>query len=467
MHLTDIDKGLIGAFGIVGGGLPVSVGAGVTAQLNGRGQLSATFSATAPPISAPSTKSMNIAQVWKLPVLFICENNLYGEFTRINHSTPYEDLIKRAKGYDMPAVQVDGNDVEAVYEATAEAANRARSGGGPTFIECMTYRHRGHSRTDPAKYRDPKEVEAWLARDPLKLYEAALVKRKLLTRAKAEKIIVDERAAAARRLRARRRPRPGPVAGDRLPSPNLRLRTAMQEITYREAILAALQEEMRRDDKILIMGEDIGPSGGPFKTCQGLYEEFGAARVRDTPIAETGFVGAALGLAITGYRPIAEIMFADFLGVCFDQIVNSIAKHRFMSGGKVKAPLVIRAIGGAGPALRRAALADRRVLAPLGARPHHRLPVLAERGLWHAPRRDPLRQPGGGIRAQGAACRPRARSISAGRCRRSPGRRCSAPAATRPSSRALPWSAARSRRRSCSPRTGSRRRSSISARSAR
>lgn len=120
------------------------------------------------------------------------------------------------------------------------------------------------------------------------------------------------------------------------------------EITYREAIVAALQEEMRRDPTTLIMGEDIGPSGGPFKTCQGLYEEFGAARVRDTPIAETGFVGAALGLALTGYRPIAEIMFADFLGVCFDQIVNGIAKHRFMSGGKVKVPLVIRAIGGAG-----------------------------------------------------------------------------------------------------------------------
>src|SRR5258708_11194927 len=127
-----------------------------------------------------------------------------------------------------------------------------------------------------------------------------------------------------------------------MPSPG----NAMQEITYREAIVAALQEEMRRDPKTLIMGEDIGPSGGPFKTCQGLYEEFGAARVRDTPIAETGFVGAALGLAITGYRPIVEIMFSDFLGVCFDQIVNSIAKHRFMSGGRVKAPLVIRAIGG-------------------------------------------------------------------------------------------------------------------------
>src|SRR4029079_6436939 len=96
------------------------------------------------------------------------------------------------------------------------------------------------------------------------------------------------------------------------------------------------------------MGEDVGPSGGPFKTCQGLYEEFGGMRVRDTPIAETGFVGAALGLALAGYRPIVEIMFADFLGVCFAQIVNGIAKHRFMSGGKTDIPVVIRAIGGAG-----------------------------------------------------------------------------------------------------------------------
>ena len=121
-----------------------------------------------------------------------------------------------------------------------------------------------------------------------------------------------------------------------------------QELTYREAIVTALHEEMRRDPRTLIMGEDIGPSGGPFKTCQGLYEEFGAQRVRDTPIAETGFVGAALGLALAGFRPIVEIMFSDFLGVCFDQIVNSIAKHRFMSGGQVAVPLVIRAIGGAG-----------------------------------------------------------------------------------------------------------------------
>jgi pyruvate/2-oxoglutarate/acetoin dehydrogenase E1 component len=123
---------------------------------------------------------------------------------------------------------------------------------------------------------------------------------------------------------------------------------AAQELTYREAIREALAEEMRRDDSVLLMGEDIGPAGGPFKTTEGLYEEFGKERVRDTPIAETGFVGAALGLAVTGFRPIVEIMFADFMGVCYDQIVNSIAKYRFMAGGAVKVPLVIRTIGGGG-----------------------------------------------------------------------------------------------------------------------
>lgn len=120
------------------------------------------------------------------------------------------------------------------------------------------------------------------------------------------------------------------------------------EMIYRDAISAAVAEEMRRDGRVLVMGEDVGAAGGPLKTTVGLYEEFGARRVRDTPIAENGFVGAALGLAVTGYRPVVEIMFADFLGVCFDQIVNSIAKHRFMAGGRMSAPLVIRAIGGGG-----------------------------------------------------------------------------------------------------------------------
>lgn len=120
------------------------------------------------------------------------------------------------------------------------------------------------------------------------------------------------------------------------------------EMTYREAIIAAQRAELSADDRVVLMGEDIGAAGGSFKLTEGLQAQFGASRVRDTPISEQAFVGAAMGMALTGYRPIVELMFADFMGVCFDQIVNGIAKHRFMQGGTLELPLAIRAVGGAG-----------------------------------------------------------------------------------------------------------------------
>lgn len=121
-----------------------------------------------------------------------------------------------------------------------------------------------------------------------------------------------------------------------------------QELTYRDAIVAGQRDAMAQDPRVFVMGEDVAAAGGPFKTTQGLLEEFGPNRIRDTPISEQAFVGAALGMALTGYRPIVELMFADFMGVCYDQIVNGIAKHRFMQGGTLNVPLVIRAMGGAG-----------------------------------------------------------------------------------------------------------------------
>lgn len=124
--------------------------------------------------------------------------------------------------------------------------------------------------------------------------------------------------------------------------------TETVELTYRDAIVAAQRDAMRTDKSVFLMGEDIGLAEGPFKTAKGLQAEFGALRVRDTPISEQAFVGAAMGMALTGYRPIVELMFSDFMGVCFDQIVNSIAKHRFMQGGTLHVPLVIRAMGGGG-----------------------------------------------------------------------------------------------------------------------
>jgi pyruvate dehydrogenase E1 component alpha subunit len=193
MHFTDVSRGLLGAFGIVGAGLPVAAGAGLAAQLAGAGQVSATFFGDGAVNIGAFHEAMNLAQVWRLPVLFICENNLYGEYTRINFTTPFEDLVKRADGYAMSAVMVDGNDVEAVYSAVSAAAAVARSGGGPTFIECKTYRQRGHSRTDPGKYRDPAEVESWLARDPILLYRQKLKSSAILSEAEAEGIAADWR----------------------------------------------------------------------------------------------------------------------------------------------------------------------------------------------------------------------------------------------------------------------------------
>jgi TPP-dependent pyruvate/acetoin dehydrogenase alpha subunit len=193
MHFTDVRRGLLGAFGIVGAGLPVAVGAGLAAQLTGAGQVSVTFFGDGAVNIGAFHEAMNIAQVWRLPVLFICENNLYGEYTRLNFTTPFEDLVKRAAGYAMNAMMVDGNDVEAVFSAVSSAAAAARSGGGPTFIECKTYRHRGHSRTDPAKYRDPAEVEAWLARDPITLYREKLKNQAALSDPQAEDIVADWR----------------------------------------------------------------------------------------------------------------------------------------------------------------------------------------------------------------------------------------------------------------------------------
>jgi TPP-dependent pyruvate/acetoin dehydrogenase alpha subunit len=195
MHLTDIDRGLIGAFGIVGAGLPVAVGAGLSAQLSGRRQVSVCFFGDGAVNIGAFHEAMNMAQVWKLPVIFVCENNLYGEFSHILHTTPYEDLVIRATGYSMQTEVVDGNDVLAVYDAAAPAVGRARDRAGATIIECKTYRHRGHSRTDPAKYRDQAEVEAWLKRDPLSLYRAELCAAGLVTDADAERMTIEARSA--------------------------------------------------------------------------------------------------------------------------------------------------------------------------------------------------------------------------------------------------------------------------------
>jgi pyruvate dehydrogenase E1 component alpha subunit len=194
MHLTDPDIGLMGSFGIVGAGIPFAAGNALAAQTAGDGRVAATFFGDGATNIGAFHEAMNLAAVWSLPLLFVCENNLYGEYSRIDRTTPFEDIARRAAAYAMRAVIVDGNDVLAVYDAVADAACHARAGKGPSFIECKTYRQGGHSRTDPAKYRPEEEVRAWLARDPLVAMRKVLDERGLLASVAAEALERQVRA---------------------------------------------------------------------------------------------------------------------------------------------------------------------------------------------------------------------------------------------------------------------------------
>jgi acetoin:2,6-dichlorophenolindophenol oxidoreductase subunit alpha len=177
MHLTDVSVGAYGSFAIVGAHLPIATGFGFAAKYAGTDDVCLCFFGDGTMNIGAFHEAMNLAAVWKLPVIFLCENNLYGEYSPVARTTPIEELVRRADGYAMPGVRIDGNDVEVVFEAVREAVGRARGGGGPTLIEAMTYRHKGHSRTDPGTYRPPEEVEAWLERDPIPALERTLAER--------------------------------------------------------------------------------------------------------------------------------------------------------------------------------------------------------------------------------------------------------------------------------------------------
>ena len=302
-------------------------------------------------------ESVNLAAVWHLPVVFVCENNLYGEFTAARDTCLVEDLAERAAAYGVPGHIVDGNDVDAVRAVAAAAIARARRGEGPSLIEAKTYRHRGHSRNDPAKYRPAGELEAWLERDPLVLARAALAATGHWSdEADAELEADVEREIAAAVEAAGNAPlpraadllehtydRPGAGRASASPPPG-----EPRTLSYREAVREALAEELRSDPDVVLFGEDVAVAGGVFKVTEGLREEFGPLRVRDSPISENALVGMAVGAAAAGLRPVVEIMFADFLANAFDQLVNHAAKLRYMSGGQLELPLVIRSAHGGG-----------------------------------------------------------------------------------------------------------------------
>jgi pyruvate dehydrogenase E1 component alpha subunit len=191
MHLVDFSIGNIGSNAIVAAGLPIAVGAAMAFRLRGQDRVALTFFGDGATNIGTFHESINMASVWKAPVVFIIENNLYGEYSPIRDTTPLDDLARRADPFGIPGVIVDGQDIDTVYSAVGAAIGRARSGQGPSLLEMKTYRYRGHSRSDPAKYRPAGELERWKERDPILLLGGKLTATGLLT-AGADKVMADE-----------------------------------------------------------------------------------------------------------------------------------------------------------------------------------------------------------------------------------------------------------------------------------
>ena len=357
MHVTDARVGALGANGIVGASAVIATGAALSAKMRRTDQVALAFFGDGTTNQGMFHEAMNFASLLDLPAVFVIENNLYGEFTPLTRSTKVKRLSDRAAAYAMPGVTVDGNDVWAVYQAVREAVERARRGEGPTLIECLTYRWRGHTEGESARYRSEEEVEEWKARCPIERFKARLLAEGAISEADFQEMKRQAQRAVEEALAfAKESPDPDPatITEDIFsPEPAYLYREGvkpaggMREITYSQAIREALAEEMRRDERVFILGEDV-TTGGYFAVTAGLVEEFGPERVLDTPISEYAIVGSAVGAAMTGMRPVAEIMLSDFLTCCMDPIVNQAAKLRYMSGGQYSLPLVVRSPGGAG-----------------------------------------------------------------------------------------------------------------------
>ena len=200
MHVADASVGILGATAVVGSGIPIAVGAGLSCKMRKTDQVVACFFGDGASNNGTFHESLNMAAIWKLPIVFVCENNLYAMGTRISNVTAIDNIAQRAIAYGMPGVTVDGNDAVAVFQAARGAVERARKGEGPTLLECQTYRHKGHSRFDPATYRPQEEVEEWMKRDPIVRLRKKLTEEQILSEEEAgeiDKRIIDEVEAAA------------------------------------------------------------------------------------------------------------------------------------------------------------------------------------------------------------------------------------------------------------------------------
>ena len=384
MHIADFTSGHLGANAIVGGSVPIATGAGYSVRYLRNSKVVLCFAGDGAYANGVVLESLNMATMaqftneladepFGVPVIFAIINNQYGMTgQQRGEVTGVDVLARRALGFDpqaMHAEVVNGMDVLAVRDSIGRAAALCRAGKGPVLCELMCYRYQGHSLTDPRnEYRSKEEEAAWKAVDPLETF-----KRQILEAGVADEQHIQElqqavqkrHETAALRAAQAKDPEPHEVTQyvftgsfcDHVPEHARHVKTLQDppfpqrkdgKITFKEALKEALIEEMLRDNRVILYGEDVADYGGAFKVTKGLLEAFGRSRVFNTSISEAAIIGTAVGAAMTGLRPVVELMYSDFEFMAGDQLFNQAAKWPYMSGGRNKVPLVVRTSTGAG-----------------------------------------------------------------------------------------------------------------------
>ena len=364
-HISDPASGSMLTTAIVGAGAPIANGLALASKMRGSKAVTiVNFGDGATSIGAVH-EAMNLAGVWKLPVIFLCQNNQMGEYTTIPEYTASKDFASRAAGYGFKGVILDGNDPVSFHNEMKSIIEDVRSGNGPIFVEAKTIRlgpHAGVGNTNHLSNDDLTAAkEAW----PVPHTRAQLLEHGICTEEALAKIddaaiaevkeaidaamlsevtgedemlldVYADPTVVPRRGQREKRAEEAPHTGEK------------REMAMFEAVQDAQELALEMDESVFFLGEDIGePAGGVFKCFKGMQTKWGE-RIRPTPIAEQAIIGAATGSALVGMRPVAEIMFCDFIGVCMDQITNHAAKQRYMSGGATHVPLTIRTIAGGG-----------------------------------------------------------------------------------------------------------------------
>lgn len=352
-HFGAMEHHIVGMISHLGPQLSLAAGVAMAHKLKKEGRVSLAFTGEGATSQGEFHEALNVASVWKLPVIFLIENNGYGLSTRPSEQYACESLVDRAIGYGMRGVSIDGNNIIEVYSTIRQLAEEMRENPEPVLLECRTFRMRGHEEASGTKYVPKALMEEWAKKDPIENYEKWLLAEGILTEAHIKSLkdrYKKEVQAAVDVMFAE--PEPVPNMEEELadvykdaPKPTLP-NSAGKDARFIDALSDGLREAMRRHPNLILMGQDIADYGGVFKITQGFMDEFGKDRVRNTPLCESAIVGIGLGLSMGGFKSMVEMQFADFVTCGFNQIVNNLAKLHWRWGQN--ADVVIRMPTGGG-----------------------------------------------------------------------------------------------------------------------